>query len=99
MEDKTNEGMVKDLKDIPEEEKDAAWVNYVRKGLNDLLDIYLPVAESANMGVRYTPHVIERLETGPVLDKTKADAVLLSVIVKFKEPVDLTQPREDVPVK
>ena len=91
--------MAKDLKDIPEEEREIAWSNYVRNGLNDILDVYLPVAESANMGVRYTPHEIERLETGPVLDKTKADAVLLSIVFKFKEPVDLTKPREDTVVE
>ena len=85
--------IVKDLSGMSNEEKAEAWVKYVRNGVNSLLDIYLPVAESGNIGIRYTPHEIERLETGPVYDNTKADNVLVSIMLKFDKPIDLTKDR------
>lgn len=84
---------VKDLKGVSDEEKAEMWIKYVRNGVNSLLDIYLPAAKSGNIGIRYTPHEIERLETGPVYDETKADAVLVSIVFKFDKPIDLTKDR------
>ena len=86
-----NDDRIKDLNGMSDEEKAEAWVNYVRNGVNSLLDIYLPVAESGNIGIRYTPHEVEKLESGPVYDETKADAVLISVVFKFNKPIDLTK--------
>lgn len=85
--------IVKDLKGVSDEEKAEMWIKYVRNGVNSLLDIYLPVAKSGNIGIRYTPHEIERLETGPVYDETKADAVLVSIVFKFDKPIDLAKDR------
>lgn len=85
--------IVKDLSGMSSEQKELAWETYVRNGVNSLLNIYLPAAKSGNIGIRYTPHEVERLETGPVYDETKADAVLVSVVFKFDEPIDLTKDR------
>ncbi|MCK4454467.1 hypothetical protein KAW18_00135 [candidate division WOR-3 bacterium] len=85
--------IVKDLKGVSDEEKAEMWIKYVRNGVNSLLDIYLPAAKSGNIGIRYTPHEIERLETGPVYDETKADAVLVSIVFKFDKPIDLAKDR------
>ena len=87
------EDVIKNLTGMSNEEKAEMWVNYVRNGVNSLLDIYLPAAKDGNIGIRYTPHEVERLETGPVYDETKADAVLVSLVFKFDKPIDLTKDR------
>ena len=93
-ETKTNKNEVlKDLSGMSDEQKALVWETYVRNGVNSLLDIYLPVANTGNIGIRYTPHEVERLETGPVYDETKADGVLVSLMFKFEKPVDLTKLR------
>jgi hypothetical protein len=85
--------MVKDLSGLTNEQKELAWETYVRNGVNSLLDVYLPVSKDGNIGIRYTPHEVEKLESGPVYDETKADSVLISIVFKFDEPLDLTKPR------
>lgn len=82
-----------DISDMSDEEKAKAWMNYVRNGVNSLLDVYLPVSKDGNIGIRYTPHEVEKLESGPVYDDTKADSVLISIVFKFDEPIDLTKPK------
>ena len=83
-----------DISNMSDEEKAEAWVKYVRNGVNSLLDVYLPVSESGNIGIRYTPHEVEKLESGPVYDDTKADSVLVSIVFKFEQPIDLTKPKK-----
>ena len=85
--------MVKDVSGLSDEEKATAWINYVRNGVNSLLDIYLPASKSGNIGIRYTPREVERLESGPVYDETKADSVLISIVFEFDKPIDLTASR------
>jgi hypothetical protein len=89
-----NEEMVKDLSGMSDEQKALAWETYVRNGVNSLLDVYLPVSKDGNMGIRYTPHEVEKLESGPVYDNTKADSVLISIVFKFDKPIDLTKAKE-----
>ena len=91
-ETKTDE-VVEDMEDLTPEEKAEAWAKWVRSEVNSALDIYLPKALSGHINVRYYPHLKEMLETGPDLDETKADGVLLSVVFEFEEPIDLTKPR------
>lgn len=86
------EEIIEDLRELSVEEREEAWVNYVRSGVNSLLDIYLPVAENSDINIHYTPHLVEELETGPVVDKDKADAVLISLRLKFGTPINLTKP-------
>ena len=89
-----NEETVKDLSGMSDEQKVLAWETYVRNGVNSLLDVYLPVSKDGNVGIRYTPHEVEKLESGPVYDNTKADSVLISIVFKFEEPIDLTKSKE-----
>lgn len=91
-ETKTDE-VVEEMADLTPEEKAEAWAKWVRSEVNSALDIYLPKALSGHINVRYYPHVTEMLDTGPELDETRADGVLLSVVFEFEEPIDLTKPR------
>jgi hypothetical protein len=83
--------------DVPEtteltlEEKAAAWEKWVRDGVNSLVDTYLPVSNSCDFNVAYSYKVIEELESGTVLDETKANAVLIRVMFKFTEPISLSK--------
>ena len=87
----TEKDVVEDLNGMTTEEKAEVWVNYVRNGVNSLLDVYLPVSESGNIGIRYTPHEVEKSEAGSVYDETKADSVLISIMFKFESPIDLNK--------
>ena len=70
---------VKDLSGMSSEDKAAAWVDSVRTGVNSLLDAYLPISKIGYVGVHYTP------------DKTKADAVVISVKFEFDKTIDTTK--------
>lgn len=87
--------VVEDLSTKTDEEKAALWEKYVRGEVGALLDMFLPIAAGGNVGVRYTPHVIERLESGDQVDKTKADAVSIFLVFEFDKPLDLTSSRVD----
>ena len=93
MVEEAKDTVVQDLAEMTDEEKAAAWANWVRSEINAALDIYLPRAVSGNINVKYLPHVVEMLETGPTTDDNKADGVLLSIMFNFEEPIDLTKPR------
>ena len=93
MAEELKEEVVQDLSDMSDEEKAQAWANWVRSEVNAALDIYLPMALSGNINVKYYPHVIEVLESGPSLNENKADGVLLSIVFDFETPIDLTKPR------
>lgn len=84
--------VVKDLTGMSGEEKAKLWEEYVRNGVNSLLDVYLPLAKNGNINVEYKSHIVEKLESGPVYDKTKAGSVLISVVFEFDKPIDLTKP-------
>lgn len=93
---KHGEDVVKDLKGLSVEEKSELWISYVRNGINSLLDVYLPVAESSDINIHYTPHEIEKPKSDvgseTVIDEKKADAVLVSVVFNFKDPIDISGP-------
>lgn len=71
--------VVKDLSGMSSEDKAAAWMDSVRTGVNSLLDAYLPISKIGYVGVHYTP------------DKTKADAVVISVKFEFDKTIDTTK--------
>lgn len=71
--------VVKDLSGMSSEDKAAAWMDSVRTGVNSLLDAYLPISKIGYVGVQYTP------------DKTKADAVVISVKFEFDKTIDTTK--------
>jgi len=85
--------VIEDLSNMTDEEKAEAWAKWIRSEVNSALDIYLPVSKEGFVRIQYSPHVIEVLETGPVYHKTKMDAVQISLIFEFEEPVDLSKPR------
>jgi hypothetical protein len=85
--------VVEDLSNMTDEEKAEAWAKWIRSEVNSALDIYLPVSKEGFVQIQYSPHVIEVLETGPVYHTTKMDAVRISLIFEFENPVDLSKPR------
>jgi len=86
--------IVKDVNALTDEEKAAAWEEYVRTEVNAALDLYLPKAVSGNIGIKYVPHLIEKLESGDQLDNSKADAVGIFIVLDFGTPLALDKPRE-----
>lgn len=90
---KSDEKIVEDLKDMTDEEKANAWMNWVKSEVMAVLNIYLPHSIDSNIGLKYIPHVVEKLETGDVIDDTKADAVELRLVFKFEKPIDPNKPR------
>lgn len=82
-----------EVKEMTPEEQAAAWAKWVRSEVNAALDIYLDRAISGNINIKYYPHLIEELESGPVFNENKADGVLISVQFEFEDPIDLTKPR------
>jgi hypothetical protein len=99
MTDGINEdNILENVEEMTTEERAEAWTKWVRSEVNSALDIYLDRAISGHINVRYYPHVIEMLESGPQTDDTKADGVLLSIVFEFENPLDLQKPRiEDEP--
>jgi hypothetical protein len=85
--------VIKEIGDLTDEEKVAAWEAYVRNEVNAALDIYLPKTVSGNIGIKYVPHFISRSEAGDEVDETKADSVGIFVVLDFEEPIDLNKPR------
>lgn len=70
---------VKDLSGMSNEDKAVAWADSVRTGVNSLLDAYLPISKIGYVGVQYSP------------DKTKADAVVISIKFEFDKTIDTTK--------
>jgi len=85
--------VVEDLSNMTAEEKAEAWAKWIRSEVNAALDIYLPIAKEGFVRIQYSPHVVERLETGPVYHATKMDAVQIALIFEFENPIDLSKPR------
>ena len=80
--------MTDELKDekveLTEEQKNAlAWMQYVSDEVNMLLAMFLPIAKSGTVGVKYQPHVKAMYEGGPDYDYTKADGVEIRLVFDF----------------
>jgi hypothetical protein len=86
---------IKEISDLSVEDKQEAWYNWVRSEVNSVLDIYLPESNSGHINIKYHPHIVERLETGPVYDNSKASGVTISIAFGFDKSIDLTKPRID----
>ena len=67
------------------------WMLYVTNEVLALLKIFLPVAISGNVGLKYKNPVVESYETHTVLDKTKAEAVAFTVVLEFEKPIDIPE--------
>jgi hypothetical protein len=93
IENTENNKVVEETTELTAEEKAEAWAKWVRSEVNAALDIYIDKAVSGHINVKYYPHVLEVLESGPVVNKDLADGVLLSVVFEFEKPIDLTKPR------
>lgn len=85
--------IVQNISGLNEEEKIQAWANWVRSEVNAALDIYLPISIKSNINVGYYAHVIETLESGDVKDPVLKGGMLLTIDLKFENPIDITKPR------
>lgn len=69
--------------------EEITWQDYVRSEVNALLDLYLPVSSSGNVGIRYDYPVKKRYEGKVVYDKSKAKGVVLSLVFDFNETIEV----------
>jgi len=71
-------------------EKDVStWDGYVVNEVNTVLESLLPEAESGNIGIIYDKVEVERFESGPVYDDTKANGVDIRIVLKFKDTIQI----------
>lgn len=78
--------MDKEIRDMSPEDRAEEWSGWVKKQVNTLLDFYLKKATSSNINIKYIPHVIELLETGPVTNESLSDGVVLTLEILFEQP-------------
>ena len=78
--------MDKEIKDMSPEDRVEEWSGWVKKQVNTLLDFYLKKATSSNINIKYIPHVVELLETGPVTNEGLSDGVVLTLEILFEQP-------------
>lgn len=72
------------------------WEDYVRAEVSALLDLYLPEAETGNVGIKYDYLVKERDEGGnPTLfDKTVIEGVTINLVFPFAQPMAVVPEEE-----
>lgn len=81
------------LSDLTPEDKEKLWEEWVRGEVGAALDIYLPISKAGHVNLSYSSVVLEQTEAGPVFSDNMKDAVMISLIFDFKEPIDITKPR------
>jgi hypothetical protein len=78
------------ISNMSKEEKAQAWSNWVRHEINALLDMYLPVSNEGDINIQYHYAVKEVFENGPEYHDSLADAVMITMVFKFSELMDIT---------
>lgn len=79
-----------EIKKITSEEAAKEWEEYVRIEMNNILDLYLPIAGRGDIGIRYGSPILGTMEDGSDLVETgKADAVAVTLILRFEDPIDM----------
>jgi hypothetical protein len=76
---------------------DAAeeWENYVRHEVNTVLNIFLPISNKGNIGIKYVNPVKAQYESGTEYDKNKAIGVEVKLLFKFEEEIDVPEEEEE----
>jgi hypothetical protein len=71
---------------------DAAeeWEKYVRSEVNTVLNIFLPISNKGNIGIKYVNPVRTQYESGTEYDKTKAIGVEVKLLFKFEDEIDVS---------
>jgi len=95
MTDDIQEDKVIELSELSDEDKERAWEEWVRAEVNAALNIYLPISKIGHVNLSYSSTVIERTEAGDVLSDNLKDAVMISLIFEFTEPIDVSKPRTE----
>jgi hypothetical protein len=93
MTDDTKKENVLDLSNLTLEEQEVLWQGWVKNEVNAVLDIFLPVSKAGDVNVSYNAVVIEETEAGKVFSDCLKDAVMVSLVFKFKEPINISEPR------
>ena len=78
------------VEDLTPEERAKAWEDWVKKGVNDVLDLYLPHAIKGDMNFNYSYVLKEVLESGNVYDDSKINGVLVSLVLEFDKPLTIS---------
>ena len=85
-----DEELKEGVADVPLQERAAAWDDYVRDQVNNLLDTYLPEAINGNMGIKYI-NPVEKVDvkTGnKIINKDKAKGVIITLMFEFPEEIE-----------
>jgi hypothetical protein len=67
----------------------SSWMEYVTEEVLSLLRIFLPVSKSGNIGIKYRNPVVASYEDHEEIDESKADAVAITLVFDFEEPIDI----------
>lgn len=79
--------------ELTKEQKQAlAWMTYVANEVHTLLDMFLPVAKNASVGVLYNKAVTAVYESGPEYDQNKAQGVEVRILFDFANVQEIPKP-------
>ena len=73
---------------------EEAWKEFVKKGMNDLLDQFLDISNDAGYNIMYTNPIKQKFETHTEYDKDKANGVMLTFHLGFEEAIDIPKDEE-----
>jgi len=93
MPDDIQEDKVIDLSELSAEDQERAWEEWVRAEVNAALNIYLPISKTGHVNLSYSAKVLEKTEAGDVVSDNLKEAVMISLIFEFKEPINVSKPR------
>lgn len=85
-----DEELKEGVAEVPLMERAAAWEDYVRDQVNNILDTFLPEAINGNLGVKYIrPGKGTNPKTGKKLfDESKANGVIVTLMFEFPETIE-----------
>ena len=81
--------------DKDQKANEEAWKDFVRKGMNDLLDKFLDISDAAHYNIMYVNPTKHKFETHTEYDKDKANGVMLTFRLGFEEIIDIPKDEED----
>jgi len=82
--------------ELTDEQKSAlAWMQYVSDEVNSLLVMFLPVAKSGTVGVKYNKHIRGQYESGPEYDESKADGVEIRLVFDFEQTMNIPKESDE----
>jgi len=82
--------MVDEIKETTREEIAKSWEDYVREEVGNILDLYLPITERGDIGIRYGSPILGTMEDGTdIVEYNKANSVAVTLILRFESPITM----------